>query len=278
VRTSTFTLLLLTACGGKVTHPGVVATAPAEGEVLPDSGRVFRSARFAPDGSYIAFHALDDGTKEVVGVMRPDGNEAKVLATTDTPLTSVAWSPDGKTLFFTTSSTVEAVDPVSGTRQKLTDAPSPTDLDVSLDDAVLLWVKNGSTVQSLKRNVAGATPVDETHQGTSPRFDGNGALYGYAYVGFDGTKRPLLRDFLGGRGASGGVTLDLGPLASVSALGRELYVVTSTAGVEQVSQTGERTVLRPGSGFTRVDATPDGKWVLYLEDGKASLFVFRSPL
>lgn len=271
-------VLVMTACGGKVSHSDVVATVPREGEVPPTSGRVFKSARFAPDGAFIAFHALDDGAKDVVGVMRPDGNEATVLATTDTPLTSVAWSPDGKTLFFTTASTVEAIDPVSLTRQKLADAPEPTDLDVSLDDAVLLWVKNGSTVQSLKRNVAGATPVDETHQGTSPRFDGNGALYGYAYVGFDGTKRPLLRDFLGGRGASGGVTLDLGPWASVSALGRELYVVTSAAGVEQVSQTGERTVLRAGSGFTRVDATPDGKWVLYLEDGKASLFVFRSPL
>ncbi len=278
MRALVISFVFLAACGGKVSRSEVVATAPAEGEVRPTAGRVFKSARFAPDGSYLAFHAVDDGSKHVVGVMRPDGNEARVLATTDTPLTSVAWSPDGKSLFFTTATTVEVIDPVSGTRQKVTDAPEPTDLDVSLDDAVLMWVKNGSTVQSLKRNVSGATPQDETHRGTSPRFDGNGALYGYAYVGFDGANRPLQRDFIGGRGPSGGVTLGLGPLASVSALGREQYVVSSTSGIEQVSQDGHRAVLRAGAGFTRVDATPDGKWVLYLVDGQASLFVFRSPL
>lgn len=268
-------LLALTACGGKVK---VVATAPEEGEVLPPSGRVFKSARFSPDGAFIGFHALDDGTKDVVGVMRPDGQEAKVLATTNTPLSTVAWSPDGKTLYFTGQDVVQAADPTSGTTLKVCDAPGATDLDVSADGAVLLWVKDGSTVQSLKRNVTGATPHDETHKGTSPRFDGNGAVYGYVYVGVSGTARPLQRDLLGSIGPSGGVTLDLGPLASASALGKEQYVVTSTAGVEQVTQSGQRTVLKAGAGFTRVDATPDGKWVLYVVDGQASLFVFRSPL
>lgn len=269
--------LLAIGCGGRVTRSPVVAVAPAEGELPPvSSDRQFKSARFSPDGSFIAFHALVGGNRDIVGVMRPDGSEQRELATTQTPLTSVAWSPDGKIIYFTSSKGIESVDPAGGTQTTIAAATDATDLDVSSDGAILLWAKNGGTLQSLRRNVQGATPKEEAHRGTCPRFDENGAVTGYVYVGVDGSSHPLQRDILGTTGPSGGVTLDLGPLASVSVLGKDNYVVTSAAGIERVGQDSTRTVLRPGSGMTRVDATADGHWILYLVSDKPSVFVMSS--
>ncbi len=270
-------MVLLSACGGRV-EKALVAVAPEEGEVRPaNADRQFKSARFSPDGTFIAFHALDANTKEVVGFMRPDGAEQKVLADPQTALASVAWSPDGKTLYFTSTTGIQAADPTSGTITKVADAVDATDLDVSEDGTALLWVKNGSTLQSLRRNVAGATPVVESHQGTSPRFDSNGAVPGYVYVASTANGHPLQRDILGTKGPSGGVTLDLGPLASVSVLGADHYVVSSAAGIERVAQDGTRAVLRTGTGLGHVDATRDGKWVLYLQSDSPNVFVMASP-
>ena len=271
-------LALLGGCGERLGRSALVATAPMAGELLPVSrDHQFKSARFSPDGTLIAFHALVGSDRDIVGFMRPDGSDPQELASTQSPLSSVAWSPDGKTLYFTSSRGIEQVDPVSKVASLVTAAFDATDLDVSADGAQLLWVKDGSTLQSLQRNQPGATPRDETHRGTHPRFDENGATPGYVYVGLSGAAHPLQRDILGTTGPSGGVTLDLGPLASVSVLGKDHYVVSSTAGIERLSQDGTRSVIREGSGMSRVDATADGHWILYLMTDKPSLFVMGSP-
>ena len=268
--------LVAFGCGQRTVHVGLVPAAPGAGELVPDPEWAFKSGRFSPDVSQIAFHALVNGTDDIAGVMKSDGTEPRQLAVTHSPLTSVAWSPDGRQLYFTSSTGIESVDPQgTGLPTLVTESTDATDLDVSSDGAALLWVKSDGSLHSLQRNQSGATAKEEAHHGSDPRFDENGAVPGYVYVGVSPTGHPLQRDILGTTGPSGNVTSDLGPLASVSVLGKDRYVVTSGVGIERVTQDGMRTVLLTRTGTMEVDASVDGKRILYLVSGKGSLFVMN---
>jgi hypothetical protein len=268
-------VLLLVAC-----TPNRLRTIPAtEGtpgldELAPDQGQVFKSARFSPDGTRIAFHALDGTTRDVVGVMNRDGTDLKELADTHSALTSVAWSPDGTFIYFTSDTGIDQVGVTGGAVTHVTDAQEATEVDVSLNGAALLWVMHGDSLQSLYRNKPGAVATVEAHHGRYPRFDENGAVPGFVYVGLDvPNQHPLQRDILGTGGRSGFVTMDLGTFPSVSVLGQSQYVITSASGIERVTQAGERTPISTEKQAMNVDASRDGLHVLYVVSGKPALYV-----
>jgi hypothetical protein len=87
---------------------------------------------------------------------------------------------------------------------------------------------------------------------------------GFVYVGENGTQHPLQRDILGTGGQSGFVTMDLGAFPSVSVLGTDLFVITSMAGIERVTQGGVRSPISAEKKAMNVDASADGKHVLYV--------------
>ena len=271
----TAALLCLCACEtSRIKRIEATATSPGIDEVQPDPNQEFKSGRFSPDGQRIAFHALMDGKRDVVGVMNLDGTKLKELATTNSALTSVAWSPDGTFIYFTGPQGIEQIEAAGGTSSHVTDATEATELDVSLDGAWLLWVGAGNTLTSLQRNKPGALATEEAHHGRYPRFDENGAVPGFVYVGYDGNVgHPLQRDILGSGGLSGFVTMDLGAFPSVAVLGMSTYVITSPAGIERVTQKGLRSPISDEKAAMNVDASRDGLHVLYTVSGKSSLFV-----
>ena len=60
-------LLCLCACDtSRIKHVDATATSPGIDEVQPDANQEFKSGRFSPDGTRIAFHALMDGKRDVV--------------------------------------------------------------------------------------------------------------------------------------------------------------------------------------------------------------------
>jgi len=272
--TSLAALLLTFGCDtSRIRHVPPTPNAPGIDEIAPDPKQEFKSGRFSPDSTKIAFHALMDGTRDVVGIIDLDGTHMTELATTSSPLSSVAWSPDGKFIYFTSSAGIEQVSAGGGTPSHVTDAVEATEIDVSADGAALLWVKSGNLLESLKRNVPVPMAAEEAHHGHYPRFDENGGVRGFVYVGLDVPGNPLQRDIIGAGGQSGYVTMGLGAFPSVSVLGKEQYVITSPAGIERVTQQGERTPLSDEKNAMNIDASLDGKHVVYVVSGKSSLFV-----
>lgn len=257
----------------RLRHVDPTPNAPGIDELQPDPKQEFKSGRFAPDGGQIAFHALNDGTRDVIGTMNIDGTALQELTTTDSTISSVAYSPDGKFIYFTSIAGIEQISVSGGTPTHVTDAVGATELDVSADGAALIWVKSGNVLQSLRRNKPNPVATEEAHHGRYPRFDENGAVPGFAYVGLDGVGHPLQRDILGSGGLSGYVTMDLGAFPSVSVLGSNTYVITSPAGIERVTQQGARSPISDEKAAINVDASRDGLHVLYVVSGKTSLFV-----
>jgi hypothetical protein len=270
-------LVVMLAAGcdnSRLRHVPPTPNAPGVDELMPDPDQVFKSARFSPDAGQIAFHVSIGTDRESVGVMNRDGSELKLLTDTHSALTSVAWAPDGTFIYFTSDKGIEQMAPTGGAVTHVVDATTATELDVSANGAWLLWVSNDNQLTSLKRNQAGATPTVEAHLGHYPRFDENGAVPGFVYVGDDGQgHRPLERDILGTGGRSGFVTMDLGAFPSVSVLGGNQYVITSTAGIERVTQAGQRSPISDEKAAMNVDASLDGLHVVYVVSGKTSLFV-----
>lgn len=267
-------LLLLSGCdASRIRHVPPTPNAPGIDELQPDPKQEFKSGRFSPDGAKIAFHALMDGKRDVVGVLNLDGTGMTELATTDSALSSVAWSPDGKFIYFTSNTGIEQVSVTGGAPSHVVDAVEATEIDVSADGAALLWVKSGNLLQSLRRNVPVPAATEEAHHGHYPRFDENGGVRGFVYVGLDVPGNPLQRDILGAGGQSGYVTMGLGAFPSVSVLGKEQYVITSPAGIERVTQQGVRSPISDEKNAMNIDASLDGLHVVYVVSGKSSLFV-----
>jgi hypothetical protein len=258
-------VLLLACSQPRLIHVPPTSDQPGVDILQPDSNEEFKSARFSPDGTHIAFHSVISGTRDIVGIMRTDATEKMELATTNSNITSVAWSPDGTFIYFTSDTGIEEVAPTgAGGVTHVTDAPNATELDVSADGAALLWIRTPDTLMSLQRNQTGATAQEQMHHGRYPRFDEDGAVPGFVYVGENGTQHPLQRDILGTGGQSGFVTMDLGAFPSVSVLGQNLFVITSMAGIERVTQAGVRSPISSEKKAMNVDASADGKHVLYV--------------
>ena len=66
---------------------------------LTNSSKHDRHPRWSPDGKWIAFESLRDGTSQIF-LLAADGGEAKKLTTLFTGAGQAVWSPDGKSLAF----------------------------------------------------------------------------------------------------------------------------------------------------------------------------------
>ena len=75
------------------------APAASEPRKLTNSPKHDRHPRWSPDGRWIAFESLRDGTPQIF-LLPTDGGEARKLTTLSTGATQAIWAPDGKSLAF----------------------------------------------------------------------------------------------------------------------------------------------------------------------------------
>ena len=100
--------------------PRLVSALPPPGDLQYSTSR--GPMALSPDGSQLAFAAVDSNGKAAMAVRKLDGSEARVLPGTE-DASSPFWSPDGASLGFFARRKLERIDIDGSNRQVLADAP-----------------------------------------------------------------------------------------------------------------------------------------------------------
>lgn len=273
------TALALTACTGGGGEMDAGQMGVTSKTLSPSSGQQFWEGRWSPDGKKIAMHhsVVGSGGADSIGVMDEDGANLKLIADAGTYLASVAWSPDGTTIYFSGSDGILKVPVAGGAVTLVKSSFAAMNIDVSKDGKQLSYSVNGSNnVVLLELADGGQTTVG---MGEAARFSPDGTQLAYVARATepDGGSEEHYKLYK----LSDKTITDLGLagtyLASVCWFpdGKKLGVTSKTAlevlALDQTPVT--RTRLFDSSASTGCDVHPDAKRILYRVNGGLGLHV-----
>jgi Tol biopolymer transport system component len=233
--------------------------------ILAAEGEQLTHPRFSPDGERIAFHLRDPHRHEAIGILRVDGSGRRDVVRRLDSDRSLAWSPDGRTLYYTQADfmgfnydyyqDLYAHDLESGKERRLTRGLRVSEPDPSPDGtafAVVLSRRGSRNLSILRRKPGGADreawyPADNVTyyplaRVSDPRWSPDGTRVAYAVASIDGRRRLELYDARSGN-VSRLIESDA-PIASPawSRDGRTIFYVSGETGVFNLF------ALRPGEG------------------------------
>lgn len=274
MRTSVFTvgllftsLLGLAGCGSSDSTGGS-ADAPLEITFAGGSGH---DARFSPDGKTIAYITEEDGASDSsnLATMTATGEQQKSLAPADGYLAGPAWTPDGKQIYFGSSTGISLVAASGGMPTLAVDDFATLDPDVSPDGKWLVYGTNGGNMRLV--DLANPTmPKNLDVAGSSPRFSPDGKT-----LAFESGEMIQVMDL--DTFVVKDVSIDGGTyLASVDWFpdGKRL-AITSDEGIEIVTLDSPptRKLVREEFAAKDIDVSPDGKSIAYGVNGSKNIFV-----
>ena len=164
--------------GGGPVDGGAMGALSSKALAAP-SGQQFWEGRWSPDGKKIGFHHATPGLMGAhsIGVMDELGGNVSLIADAGTYLASVAWSPDGTTLYFSGDDGVLKVPSAGGPTSLVKSSFAAMNIDVSKDGRRLSYSVNGSAdVTVLDLADAGQTYVSK---GEAARFSPDGTQLAY---------------------------------------------------------------------------------------------------
>ena len=222
--------------------------------ILAAEGEQLTHPRFSPDGKWIAFHLRDPHRHEAIGIMATDGSGRRDGIRRLDSDRSLAWSPDGRTLYYTQADVMGfnynyyqdlyAHDLESGKERRLTRGMRVGDPDPSPDGKSFAVVLSGrgSRNLSILRRKPGETdreawyPADNVTdyplaRVSDPRWSPDGTCVAYAVTENDGRRRLELYDARSGK-VSRLIESDA-PIASPawSRDGKTIFYVSGETGV-----------------------------------------------
>jgi dipeptidyl aminopeptidase/acylaminoacyl peptidase len=234
----------------------------------------------SPDGEWIAYDLTSvdlakNSKPSAIWLMRADGSGAKQIAAGDSP----AWSPDGKSIAFTSGGQISLYDVAGGKLRKLP--------EIAGGAASLKWTPDGKALLAVSDVPVGEQPAES---GSKARIIDN-LLYRHwttwqaptrahiLYVPLTGTPRDLTPGAFDAPPFSlgGGGEFDVSPDGKELAYARntdprperstnaDLFLVPlgSTAGGEAT-----RITTRTGADTAPV-YSPDGRWIAYRSQARA---------
>ncbi|MDD5761598.1 MAG: peptidase S9 [bacterium] len=190
--------------------------------ILAVEGEQLTHPRFSPDGKRIAFHLRDPHRHEAIGIIGADGSGRKDVVRRLPSDQSLAWSPDGRTLYYTQADftgfdydyyqDLYAHELESGKERRLTRGLRVGEPDPSPDGTSFAVVlsRRGSRNLSILRRKPGDTvreawyPADNVTdyplaKVSDPRWSPDGTRVVYAVAENDGRRRLELYDASSGK-------------------------------------------------------------------------------
>ncbi|MEZ4400093.1 MAG: WD40 repeat domain-containing protein [Kofleriaceae bacterium] len=251
------TWLVMAMCGGVAACGG----AGGDGRTIEvPEGRLW-GARFSPDGATLA---VAFGADDRIGTVDVGAGVLTERATGGSYLTGTAWTADGARIYYTGGAGVFAVDLAGGAPVMVNDAFAALGLDLSPDGTRLAYGTNGSSARVYDLGAGTEAALDRPCQAI--RFAPDGARVACV---------------------SGGalVTLDLATGAATTVVADGLpfivgldwfadgqrLVVTTDAGLEEITLAGRRTVLVDAFAAIEVDLSADDRQAVYLTNGAPGL-------
>jgi len=191
------------------------------GRVLQARGEQLTNPRHSPDGKKIAWNRRDPHLHEAIVVANPDGTEEKDAVRRLVSDGSLAWSPDGGTLFYAQAEVTAGLgfhqdlyahDLRAGKERRLTRGLRVSEPDLSPDGtsfAVVLSRRGSRNLSILRRNRGAAekeawVPADNVTdynlaRVSSPRWSPDGTQVAYAVAETSGRRRLELYDARDGK-------------------------------------------------------------------------------
>ena len=267
------------------------ATSLTPTRILTEEGEQLTHPRFSPDGKRIAFHLRDPHRHEAIVVIGVDGSGRREVVRRLPSDQSLAWSPDGGTLYYTQADftgfdfnyyqDLYGHDLESGKERRLTRGLRVSEPDPSPDGTSFAVVlsRRGSRNLSILRRRPGETgreewcPADNVTdyplgRVSDPRWSPDGTRVAYAVASNGGRRRLELYDARSGK-VSRLIESDA-PIASPawSPDGETIFYVSGETGVFNLF------ALRPGeAGPVRVthllggafhpDVSPGGDEIVF---------------
>jgi len=267
------------------------ATSLTPTRILAEEGEQPTHPRFSPDGKRIAFHLRDPHRHEAIVVIGVDGSGRREVVRRLPSDQSLAWSPDGRTLYYTQAGfmgfnfnyyqDLYAHDLESGKERRLTRGLRVSEPDPSPDGTSFAVVlsRRGSRNLSILRRRPGDMDREEWYPAdnvtdyplgrvSDPRWSPDGTRVAYAVAEVAGRRRLELYDARSGK-VSRLIESDA-PIASPawSRDGKTLFYVSGETGVFNLF------ALRPGeAGPVRVthllggafhpDVSPGGDEIVF---------------
>ncbi|MBK9032708.1 MAG: hypothetical protein IPL61_15790 [Myxococcales bacterium] len=243
---------VLPACGGDGGGGGRTIEVP--------EGRLW-GVRFSPDGATLA---VAFGADDRVGTVDVAAGTLTERATGGSYLTGTAWAADGARFYYTGGGGVFAVDLAGGAPVMINDAFAALGLDLSPDGARLAYGTNGGAARVYDLGARTETALDRPCQAI--RFAPDSASVACVSGG------ALVTIELATGAATTVVADGLPFIAGLDwfADGQRL-VVTTDAGLEAVSLTGQRSLLVDAFAAIEVDLSADDRQAVYVTNGAPGL-------